>query len=531
MTRRILASLGFAAAALLAPQAASAADLYVAAGADGEADCTYSFQCSLWNATQRADHIAGRDTIHVIGAIAENQTADLAQSPIDLVGDPGAQIDFADGARLVIGPDSSVRTLHVRGQRQAIVLAHGAELSDSKVEALLRGGPSTTAVTVLNAGTIARPAVIARVDIEAAEGTGVYVNAVRDRQPVQIVDSNINAAQGVDDTGAPGCAGFSLQSSTVVATIDVVVSRCDDEILNSVVRQTTPGRDGASSEAGSLTISHSTIVGGGPVADIPVAGFGVRAAPGAHAAVAESVVTQFDFALGGQPGIPYGWIDATRSSFGTSYGDVRVNDPAPTGSPRFVDAAAGDYRLSPDSPLVDAAYESQPGAAQTDRAGAPRFADGNGDGKAESDIGAYERMAALRAAPADPADPSRPADPQPQGNPIDESHRQETRAAPSPPRLTFAGTTLTLNRQREVTLPVTCISSAGGCNLAVVVTARVGGRSVTLGRAGAAKFNLSRRAVAIVRRSRIRKVAVALTATDPAGGQASATRSYRLRLR
>ncbi|MEA2445494.1 MAG: hypothetical protein QOJ12_2786 [Thermoleophilales bacterium] len=523
MTRKALVSLAVAAAALLAPQAASAADLYVAPGADGEAECTYDSQCTLWSAIQRADHIAGRDTIHVTGTISETQTADLAQSPIDLVGTVGAQIDFAARTWLIVGPDSSVSRLHVTGQRQAVVLAHGAQLSDARVEALVHGEVATTAVTVLNPGTTARPAVIARVDIEAAEGTGVYVNAVGDRQRVQIVDSNINARQGVEDTGAPGCVGFSLQSSTVVATVDAVVSRCDDEIVNSVIRQTNPGRDGVSAEHASLTISHSTIVGGGSLPpDIPVAGIGVRAWRGGHAALTESIVSQFDYALGT---LSAGSIDATRSSTGESYGDLRVNDPAPAGSPQFLDAAAGDYRLGPDSPLVDAGYEPQAGPAQTDRAGADRFADGNGDGKAEGDIGAYERPAVERPTP--PADQNRPADPQPQG---DEMRPHDTPVGPTPPRLTFAGTTLTVTRQRQVTLPVTCNSSAGGCKLAVEVTARVGKRSITLAHAGAARFKLSRRAVALIARSRIRRVTVALTATDPAGS-ASATRGYRLLIR
>jgi hypothetical protein len=58
------------------------------------------------------------------------------------------------------------------------------------------------------------------------------------------------------------------------------------------------------------------------------------------------------------------------------------------GDARFVDAAGGDYRLLPGSPLIDA---GDPATAQgLDLAGRPLVADGNGDGGARRDLGAFE---------------------------------------------------------------------------------------------------------------------------------------------
>jgi hypothetical protein len=58
------------------------------------------------------------------------------------------------------------------------------------------------------------------------------------------------------------------------------------------------------------------------------------------------------------------------------------------GDARFVDAAGGDYRLLPGSPLIDA---GDPATAQgLDLAGSPLVADGNGDGGARRDLGAFE---------------------------------------------------------------------------------------------------------------------------------------------
>lgn len=58
--------------------------------------------------------------------------------------------------------------------------------------------------------------------------------------------------------------------------------------------------------------------------------------------------------------------------------------------PRFVDAAGGDYRLSAGSPGIDAGDNSVVAPASVDVTGAPRVVDGNGDGVATVDLGAYE---------------------------------------------------------------------------------------------------------------------------------------------
>jgi predicted outer membrane repeat protein len=58
--------------------------------------------------------------------------------------------------------------------------------------------------------------------------------------------------------------------------------------------------------------------------------------------------------------------------------------------PLFVDAAADNLRLQAGSPAIDAGNNSAPGLPATDLDGRPRIVDGNKDGAAVVDMGAYE---------------------------------------------------------------------------------------------------------------------------------------------
>jgi parallel beta-helix repeat protein len=59
--------------------------------------------------------------------------------------------------------------------------------------------------------------------------------------------------------------------------------------------------------------------------------------------------------------------------------------------PAFVDPATGDYRLRVGSPVVDAGDSTAADVPATDLVGDPRVVDGDGDGVAVVDMGAYER--------------------------------------------------------------------------------------------------------------------------------------------
>ena len=75
-------------------------------------------------------------------------------------------------------------------------------------------------------------------------------------------------------------------------------------------------------------------------------------------------------------------------------------------NPGFVDGAASDFRLRPDSPLIDRGFPGEGSTADLD--GQPRPNDGNGDGVAVRDIGAFEYQRPASPPPPPPADTSAP---------------------------------------------------------------------------------------------------------------------------
>lgn len=84
-------------------------------------------------------------------------------------------------------------------------------------------------------------------------------------------------------------------------------------------------------------------------------------------------------------------ITAARSAFADSVAlsaAGSVPQPTLTTAAGFRAAATGDFALTPGSPLLDTGGPAGP--ADRDAAGAPRAQDGNGDGIATRDIGAFE---------------------------------------------------------------------------------------------------------------------------------------------
>ena len=503
MNTRSLVAVVVTAGALAVPHAAGAADLYVQSGA-GATTCGQDDPCSLQQAIAIADVVASPDTIHVAGSLAHAAAVDLSNSPIDLIGSGsgagGTAIDAGAGG-LLVGAGSSASALSVRSTGNAAVWLESASAID-------------------------------HVAVVAAE-TGVRVDPIAGGQFATIRDSHVVAPNGiVDDSGANGVNAFQLERTTVEASrFGVFVLVANATVANSVIRARTSGATGVMAHnVANIAVDGSTIDGGGSGA------FGVRTGEGTGATIVVrgSIVRGFGtdlFANTVRAGYGLSVSDsdyATRN--GVSIGDLGGNLNA---DPHWVDAANGDYRLAAGSPLIDKGPPRAAAPGETDRGGASRVTDGDGDGVAVRDIGAFE-------AGADPTPPPGGDGTPPGGDnpPVStESTRLTVRLFLRTQKLPGAlrrgySARFDANQPAKAVLEVWVEGRATrGLRSGARKRIRVarGTRSLTTAGRGTVTARFTRKSRAVLKRRSKVRVRVILTVTDTSGGKS--VKSKRLTLR
>lgn len=241
-------------------------------------------------------------------------------------------------------------------------------------------------------------------DVGSATPTGLTATQLTIEQP------RVTAIRA--ESGSPVTASrvvvVGARSTAVLARPATVTLT---NLLLTMAADTPPvAATSPSATASSVTLDHATIVSSAPGATTPPVAATAQSTGGATVTVTNSIVS--GFAGAGQRSAT--GVGPARIALSASHvpGVVGAAGPGSTSAtdmvlsaPTFADPAGFDFSLAAGSAGVDA---GTPGTASptVDLNGNPRVLDGNGDGTAIRDIGAYER----------PAPPPAPA-PQPSPTP------------------------------------------------------------------------------------------------------------------
>jgi hypothetical protein len=419
MARRLLA-LTAALFALGAPSA-SAATICVPFGTG----CDGGSYLSLQNAINAADALAGRDTIRINAGYPLNENALVgAANPVDIVGSGRG----ADGTVLrspnstyaldIQSPGSTVSNLRV------VVENHGG----------FEGGVALSANGVLADGVT----VLGEAGLDNATGFQVRTGAVLRNSAADVPNSNANVAvraeeetliENVAASGArmvnasdagPPVIVRRLRSSGLSETGVRASGAAQVQVSEALIRLSGGASGGglvaeaSSGGSPSIVARHVTVVGTGAALDAGVGTYAGAISPGRTATIDlrdslfHALTTDLEVESLGDAAritIDHSNYNPARIS-DVSAGDAQVVAGASNVlvNPGFVDAAALDFRLRADSQLIDRGFPGEGSTADLD--GQPRPNDGNGDGLAVRDIGAFEYQ--RPAAPAPGRDTSAP---------------------------------------------------------------------------------------------------------------------------
>jgi hypothetical protein len=282
------------------------------------------------------------------------------------------------------------------------------DLRDKGIELRSLEGPDRTTIQSGAAGPAVRVPASGRAALRGFtvrgargdEGSGILVGS---QASVTLEDLIVSNNEG------PGGRGITIGQRASFAIDRVVIesNRClngngggiavgslaQGTISNAVIAgNSATGQGGgiavAEEPAGAVKISHVTVVNN--IAG--QSGGGVRLASSRDLLLANSILWD-NQAIGGDADLDAGlqarvrFCDIENGPGAGQNGNVSV-------APLFEDAAAGDFRLAAGSPLVDVGERAGAMGLAFDLDGLERSSDGDGDGVALPDLGAYERPAA-----------------------------------------------------------------------------------------------------------------------------------------
>ncbi|HZN87612.1 MAG TPA: hypothetical protein VFB44_01420 [Thermoleophilaceae bacterium] len=405
----------------LAPATAGAADYCVAPNTG----CGGTPIPNLEQALDLADNATDPDRVFLGAAIYTAPTTtgfyySESSSPVQIIGQGrGQTVLTAPSAasfvlRLLGGAGSSVNDLTIRLPQTAAAglkglstsgLGRRVEVIEDATQANNRSG-----VELFNGGTLE--------DSSVALGSGQdTVGVLLETGGGAVRRSSASAKTAVHSE----YGGAIEQSQLTGSEAGVIAYRNTTAIRSSLIRFTaTPGAGiGALTRKGSpttVTADGVTIVGPNVLNTFGVAAVtGILTGSPVAVSLTNSIIRGAERPLYAAADVSTAKISASYSDYNSSANlvgarggneDIAETNVSNVGDAGFVDAVAGDYRLRAGSALIDSGDPITQQGLDLD--GNPLVMDGNGDGLARRDLGAYELPPALPPAAGD-APPTVPA--------------------------------------------------------------------------------------------------------------------------
>ena len=293
--------------------------------------------------------------------VTARQGSTVADLRVQMVAGNGATgVDARNGSVL-----DNLVVFAAGSQSSSGIKAQGAQVRDATVNmthsptgtgVLSEGGNLLVSQSTWNGGGAGY---LLRAPTDNATDTVRQVTVNGDGVAVSVERGVLDIDNSVLDLGGTGTTG--LQARPHGDNVQATVHASNLTIVRGAAgaRGVVADASGAGTRTASVTLSNSIVWG--PTTSL------VRD-PGAGASAATLAVNNSDYQTKG-PGVPDGSANLVAAD------------------PRFIDPAAGDYHLRADSPVVDKGVAS---AGGLDRDNLGRYFDGDRNGIATADMGAYE---------------------------------------------------------------------------------------------------------------------------------------------
>ena len=382
-----------------------------------DTSCEGTEAASLDQALDLADDADDADRIFLGAKIYTPQGTSfkyLAPGPVEIIGQGAGRTILTGGSdavlKLLAGSGSSVHDLTVRLPQNA-----PGQMVGVVTNSLLQRISVVEDPTQVNVGRdgvqLAFGGTLANSTVQLGPGQLTTAAVLGHRLGVADGGNTVRASTLSADTGIASVHGATVERSRVTGVRYAVLSYGDlTTVRDSLVRLTGPSGTAIRAETSGAGADTKMIVDGVTVvtpSSLDATGVAVTTLPAPDESVqltlANSVIRGaftplFARALGtGSATISASYSDYAPWDNVAIGGTISESNVTNVGDALFDETPGHEFRLLPGSPLIDMGDPAAPQGLDLD--GGARVADGNGDGIARRDIGAFELQPAMAGPP------------------------------------------------------------------------------------------------------------------------------------